>query len=205
MCSGPSGVGKNTIINALRALEVFNHNFFSVSWTTRSPRPGEVHCVDYIFVTRTEFEAGIANGEFLEYAKVGDSYYGTPLAPIQSALEDNMTVFIDLDVQGAKIAKRALDAWEPRPLPVWKQKVPVFDVFIAPPSIDDLEARLRARGTETESQILARLDRAKDELLQANHFTCSVVNDNFDECVDIIVRMWKRHHDRIDDESCAAV
>ena len=141
MC-GPSGVGKGTLINRLMA--DFPGKFgFSVSHTTRAPRPGETDGVHYNFVEKSAMEADIADGKFLEHAHVHENIYGTSLAAVEAVATKGQVCVLDIDVQGAEIVKKStLDA---------------LFVFIAPPSMEELEKRLRGRGTEKEESIQKRL------------------------------------------------
>ena len=147
--SGPSGTGKSTILKRLLA----NHpnNFgFSVSNTTRAPRNGEVNGRDYNFLTIEQFEQAIKNGEFIEYAKFSGNYYGTTIAAVQKVSQDNRKCILDIDSQGVLLVK--------------KTTLNARFLFIAPPSLQELERRLRARQTDTESAIQQRLDAAKGEM-----------------------------------------
>lgn len=163
--SGPSGSGKGTVIKAL--LSKREDTVLSVSMTTRSPRPGEQDGVQYFFRSREEFEEAITNDGFLEYAEYNGNYYGTPKAPIQRWLNEGKNVILEIEVQGAeKVMKN------------WKDYV---SIFIAVPSMAELEHRLRERGTETEEVILSRLATAKAELQQMFRYQYIVLNDEV-EC-----------------------
>ena len=167
MC-GPSGVGKGTLINRLMA--DFPGRFgFSVSHTTRAPRPGEEDGVHYNFVEKADMEADIAAGKFLEYAHVHENIYGTSLAAVEAVAEKGRVCVLDIDVQGAEIVKKSsLDA--------------VF-VFVSPPSMEELEARLRGRGTEKEESIQKRLANAAGEMAKTKvegFFHAVIVNDDLD-------------------------
>ena len=158
--SGPSGVGKSTVIAEL--LSERKDIYFSVSYTTRNPRPGEVDGVNYHFVDRQEFERMIADNELLEYAEYVGNYYGTSLKVIQEHLEKGQDVLLDIEVQGAsKVKARCLEA---------------VLIFILPPSLEELAHRLQARSTDPEDVIIKRLDRAREECGEINKFDFFVVN-----------------------------
>ena len=182
MLSGPSGVGKSSIVHYLRT----HHPdiAFSVSVTTRAPRPGEVDGVHYHFVTKETFEQMIHDGEFLEFAKVhGNDYYGTPRKELDKAEQDSKHLVLEIDLQGARQIRGKVDD--------------VLSVFILPPSIEELERRLRGRGTETESQIQTRLETAKGELAAASEFDFQIINEDLattaNEIVDLL-RNWKKEN-----------
>jgi len=158
--SAPSGAGKTTLCRFLIERLGFR---FSVSHTTRPPRPGEVEGRDYYFVSREEFEDMISRGEFLEWAEVHGHLYGTSRAEVEGALARGEDLLLDIDVQGAASLRRTLPE-------------AVF-VFIAPPSLAELERRLRARGTESEEALRRRLSRAREEMTFAPWFDYVVVND----------------------------
>lgn len=171
--AGPSGVGKNTLINSL--MEDFPDRFgYSVSHTTRPAREGEVDGEDYNFVTKDQFEEMISKGQFVEYAKVHTSYYGTSYDAVE-VVGQNACCVLDLDVQGVesvqKRREQGLD-WEIR------------FVWVAPPSVEALEERLRRRGSETDAQIKGRLDTAIREMsfaARSNVFDIIVVNDKLED------------------------
>ena len=158
--SGPSGVGKSTVIAEL--LSERKDIYFSVSYTTRNPRPGEVDGVNYHFVDRQEFERMIADNELLEYAEYVGNYYGTSLKVIQEHLEKGQDVLLDIEVQGAsKVKARCLEA---------------VLIFILPPSLEELAHLLQARSTDPEDVIIKRLDRAREECGEINKYDYLVVN-----------------------------
>lgn len=168
MC-GPSGVGKGTLINRLMA--DFPGKFgFSVSHTTRAPRPGETDGVHYNFVEKSAMEADIADGKFLEHAHVHENIYGTSLAAVEAVATKGQVCILDIDVQGAEIVKKStLDA---------------LFVFIAPPSMEELEKRLRGRGTEKEESIQKRLANAAGEMAKTEvdgFFHAVIVNDDLEK------------------------
>jgi len=162
--SGPSGVGKGTVGAALRAREP--DLVWSVSATSRPPRPGEVDGVDYRFVTREEFERERDAGGFLEWFEVYGQLKGTPRAPIERALAEGRDVLLEIDVQGA--------------LAVREQFPDALLVFLRAPDAAEQEARLRGRDTDDEEQLARRLETARTEEAHAHHFDAVVVNDDVD-------------------------
>ena len=162
--SGPSGVGKSTVID--RLMKMRGGMEFSVSATTRAPRPGEVDGKDYFFVSRETFERMVENGELLEHATFVGNSYGTPKSQVLQRLENGITVVLDIEVQGAAQVKAAMPE--------------AVTVFMAPPSMEALEQRLRGRGTESEEKILGRLETARKELALAPNYDHTVVNDDPD-------------------------
>lgn len=166
--TGPSGAGKGTLLSRLRAQD--DRLFYSISATTRAPRPGETDGVQYYFLSKADFEEKIAQNAFLEHARYVDNYYGTLEAPVNEKLEQGFDVILEIEVQGA------MQVHEKRPDAVM--------VFIAPPSFEELAARLRGRGTEDEEKVLKRLETAKEELKHQNAFDYVVVNDEIDRAVD---------------------
>lgn len=164
----PSGTGKSTLIKKLR--EKFSFLYWSVSTTTRPIRKNEVQGVDYFFTTEDEFKKGIEKNEFIEWAKVHGNYYGTSKAFVEQGLESGKILLFDLDVQGT-------DAM----IKVFSKDARV--IFVAPPSLDVLEQRLRARGTENEENIQRRNKNAIEEIKRRNDFEFLVVNDNFEQAL----------------------
>ena len=159
--SGPSGVGKSTVIAEL--LSQRENIYFSVSYTTRRPRVGEQDGVNYNFVDRAEFERMIAAGELLEYAEYVDNYYGTSLKAIQDRLDTGIDVLLDIEVQGAaKVRARQPDA---------------LFIFIIPPSFEELSRRLRRRNTDSEDIIAGRLEKARVEFREIPNYDYLVIND----------------------------
>jgi guanylate kinase len=165
--AGPSGVGKGTVHAALRSR--LPDAVLSVSVTTRAPRPGEVDGVDYRFVDEPTFRRMAADGELLEWAEYAGNLYGTPRAPAAAAVGRGAVVLLDIEVQGALQVKRA----DPDALLV----------FLHPPSMAELERRLRGRGTEADEAIARRLAVAREEIAGADAFDLEVVNDQLDACV----------------------
>lgn len=160
--SGPSGAGKSTIIN--HASPNIGEYYFSISTTTRQPREGEKHGVDYYFVTHTEFEEGIKAGDFLEYATVHGNYYGTSLKPVNEALTQGKLVIFDIDVQGHRLVRAKMGDY-------------VTSAFITPPTLKELEKRLYARATDDTSIIERRIENAKEEINAIGEFDFVIIND----------------------------
>ena len=159
--SGPSGVGKSTVIAELLSLRRDIH--FSVSFTTRQPRTGEADGVNYSFVSREKFEQMIADDELLEYAEYVGNYYGTSLKVIREQLDQGIDVLLDIEVQGAaKVRARCPGA---------------LFIFIIPPSFEELSRRLHRRNTDAEEVIERRLQKAREECRESVHYDYLVVND----------------------------
>lgn len=159
--SGPSGVGKSTVIAELFAQR--SNIYFSVSYTTRQPRVGEQDGVNYNFVSREEFERMIADDELLEYAEYVDNYYGTSMKLIQEKLDAGIDVLLDIEVQGAaKVRARCPDA---------------LFIFIIPPSFEELSRRLHRRNTDSEEVIAGRLAKARQEFREIPKYEYLVIND----------------------------
>lgn len=158
--SGPSGVGKSTVV--ARALELNPKLWLSVSATTRAPRAGEVNGASYSFVTGAEFSEMVESGHMLEWAQYAGNRYGTPSEPVQARREAGIPVILEIEVQGARqVREQAPDATL---------------VFIAPPSVAELDARLRKRGTEDEAALAARLEIAHEEMAAMSEFDHVLVN-----------------------------
>ena len=168
--SAPSGAGKTTLVK--RLLAEFPHIGYSVSCTTRQPRQGEVDGRDYIFLNREEFEQRRAQGYFAEWAEVHGNFYGTPLEPVKDSLRQGQDVLFDIDVQGAAQLKLSLSE--------------ATFAFILPPSLHELENRLRGRGLDDEPTIARRLVNAHAEILQARWYDSVIVNDNLDQAYDCL-------------------
>ena len=159
--SAPSGTGKTTLCHML--LKEFENMEFSVSYTTRPPRKGEVNGKDYFFVSKEEFERMVEEGDFLEWANVYGNLYGTSKSQVLRALNEGKDILLDIDVQGALQVKKNLPE--------------AVLIFIMPPSFDELERRLRHRGTDSEEVIKRRLETAKEEIKKAVYYDYIVVND----------------------------
>lgn len=169
--SGPSGVGKGTVRAAVFDRE--DHNYvYSVSATTRRSRPGEVHGVDYHFVTHDEFKELIDNDALLEYAEYVGNFYGTPIAKIEEELAKGHDVFLEIEVQGAmKVRERMPEG--------------VF-IFLAPPNLGELENRITNRGTDSQEVIYERMQKAREEIELMKHYDYVVINDEVENAVDRI-------------------
>lgn len=162
--SGPSGAGKSTVV--FKALENRTDCCFSVSATTRKPRPTEVDGREYFFVEPDRFKEMIANDELLEHAEYVANSYGTPRAYVEKKLNEGMNVILDIEVQGAKQVQ---------------EKMPeAILIFFIPPTMEELERRLRGRGTDSERKIQARLYRAREEYELADFYDYIIVNDDAD-------------------------
>ena len=165
--SGPSGVGKSTVLTAL--LETRKNLYFSVSATTRAPRPGELDGVHYHFMDVDSFRKWIAKEQFLEYAEYVGNFYGTPKRYVDEAMEAGKDVILDIEVQGA--------------IQVVSKRPETVRIFIAPPSWAELERRLTERGTDSREKIQKRLLRAKVEFQTAHTYDYFVINDTVENAV----------------------
>ncbi|MGC9109616.1 MAG: guanylate kinase [Caldimicrobium sp.] len=161
--SGPSGAGKSTLLKALPEEEFY----FSVSHTTRKPRPGEINGKDYYFVDHKTFFEMLERGEFLEWIEVHSNYYGTAKSEIEKAFLQGKHLVLDVEVIGVSNLKKYFG-------PI------AISIFITPPSLEVLESRLRSRATEAEEKIKERLNRAKLELTYASFFDYVIVNDDLE-------------------------
>ncbi|NEW34973.1 guanylate kinase [Nocardia cyriacigeorgica] len=173
---GPSAVGKSTVVRCVR--ERLPHLVFSVSATTRAPRPGEVDGRDYRFVSREEFDAMIEAGELLEWADIhgGLQRSGTPAAPVRAALSEGLPVLVEVDLEGARSVRKAMPE--------------ALLVFLAPPSWDELVSRLRSRGTESPEVIERRLETARTELAACDEFDIVIVNDEVTSACEQLVSLF---------------
>jgi len=169
--SAPSGAGKTTLLK--RVMAKIPGLSFSVSHTTRSPRPGEKNGIDYHFITQAEFLEMIDHGLFLEHAVVHGNLYGTSQAAIDRQRMAGVDVILDIDVQGASIVRRS-------------RQLEATHIFISPPSLRELEKRLRGRGTESEEMIALRLANARSELQAVNEYEYLVINDQLEETIDLL-------------------
>ena len=179
--SGPSGVGKGTVRKAL--FEAPNTNYeYSISMTTRSPREGEVDGVDYFFKTKEEFESLIEQGKLLEHAQYVGNYYGTPVEYVNEMIEAGRDVFLEIEVVGAAQVR---------------EKMPdgLF-IFLAPPSLSELESRLIGRGTEAEEVIASRVEKAREELEMMHLYDYVVENDDVQKACDRIHAIVTAEHCR---------
>ena len=166
--SAPSGTGKSTIIGEImkRRPDIT----FSVSATTRLPRPGDEEGKTYFFKTREQFSEMVKNGELLEYAEFAGNFYGTPKKPIMDKIEKGIDTILDIEVKGYKQVKKMMPD--------------CVSVFIVPPSMEELEKRLRLRKTDSDETIARRLDTAKTEMLEKEHYDYIVENDIVENAVD---------------------
>ncbi len=170
--SGPSGVGKGTVLkDVMQQREGLE---FSVSATTRGPRPGEVEGVHYYFISHEKFEDMIRNNEFIEYNLHANACYGTPLKQLEEKLARS-NVILDIEPKGAAIVHR--------------QRPDATLIFIMPPSLEELERRLRGRGDTSEEQIALRLERAKWEIKQRFWYDYVVINDRLEDCVEEVLKI----------------
>lgn len=179
--SGPSGVGKGTICKEL--IEYFS-GWFSVSVTTREKRDGETEGKDYFFVTKEEFEQKIKDNDFLEYATYNNNYYGTLKSKINEKLDNNIDVFAEIEVKGARNIKN-----------IYKDSVLIY---ILPPSLKELEDRLRNRHTEDEQTIQNRMNITKEELKQIDIYDYVVVNDNLEKAKEVVKHIIESEKQKVD-------
>ena len=171
--SGPSGVGKSSVVGELRKLDP--DVYFSVSVTTRKPRPGEIDGAHYHFVGREEFDAMITEGRLLEWAEFAGNRYGTPREPVEKALAEGRPAILEIELQGARQVRKAMP--EARL------------VMLMPPSWDELVGRLTGRGTENEAAVAARLAEAERELAAAGEFDERVVNADVREAAEHLLNL----------------
>ncbi|WP_069286342.1 guanylate kinase [Aerococcus urinaeequi] len=183
--SGPSGVGKGTVRQALFETDT-NHDqfYYSVSATTRQPRPGEEDGKDYFFVSRDQFEGMIEDERLLEYAEYVGNYYGTPLQYVEEMTEQGKDVFLEIEVQGALQVKRRMPEG-------------VF-IFLAPPTMHELESRIVNRGTDAPDVIEKRMKQAREELQLVTQYDYVVENDNVDSAVERIQTIINAEHLKTD-------
>ncbi len=171
--SGSSGVGKGTVLKGFLAK---NPDFMlSISCTTRAPRAGETDGVNYFFMTKEDFKDCIENDKFLEWAEFAGNFYGTKKKFINQCLAEGKDIILEIDTQGA--------------LQVKKQMPEAVLIFICPPSLEDLEKRLRGRHTEEEEAIQKRLEAVKEELSRAENFDYKIVNDDLDNAITELERI----------------
>lgn len=168
--TGPSGVGKGTVLSAFFDKYGKDGFFFSVSATTRAPREGEQEGVNYYYKTHEEFQRMVDNNEFLEHATFCENRYGTPAAPVDKELENGKNVILEIEVEGG--------------LNVMKIRPDATFIFVAPPSYEELERRIRGRNTETEEVIAQRLQKARWELSKMGEYDYIVVNREVDRACD---------------------
>jgi guanylate kinase len=168
--TGPSGVGKGTLLKLL--LSHHPELKLSISATTRSPRPGEIPGEHYHFVDRDAFQAMIDADELLEWAEFAGNFYGTPRESVESALANGESVILEIELFGARQVRERFPS--------------AFSIFLLPPSLDELEQRLRNRGHDSEESIARRLVRAKSEINAADEFDLTIVNDDLDKALERI-------------------
>ena len=179
--AAPSGAGKTTLVRALMQREPSMR--FSVSYTTRPPRPREVDGRDYHFVSQARFADMVAQGELLEHARVFDNFYGTGLEAVQSALQEGQLLLLEIDWQGARQVRARLPA--------------ARSIFILPPTRQALEERLRARSTDSEAVIQRRLRDAANDLAHWSEFDYVVVNDEFERALEDLVAIVHERGDAL--------
>lgn len=180
--TGASGVGKDTIRHA--AMPKLKDLEFSISATTRGKRAGETDGVEYNFVSRDAFEEMIARDQLLEHADFVGEYYGTPLPPVLAALKEGRDILLELELVGARQVKKRMPE--------------AIMIFIAPPSLAELERRLRGRGTETEEKIGRRLARARDEIRALREFDYLIINDCLEDAAELFERIIHAERARAD-------
>jgi guanylate kinase len=164
LISAPSGGGKSTLLKLLSETSDFT---YSVSCTTRAPRPGEVDGRDYHFLSVAEFERRIAAGEFIEHAQVHGNFYGTLRRPILDSMDSGLDVMMDVDIQGAARIRADADA---------RLQAALVDIFLMPPSLDEVRRRLLKRGTETPGQLEVRLRNAETEMAQWKNYRYTILS-----------------------------
>ncbi len=172
--SGPSGVGKGTVRMALMRVPDLNL-FYSVSMTTRSPRPGEVNGREYYFVSKEEFQRNIDSGNLLEWAEFVGNRYGTPKDKVEQMREEGKNVLLEIEVNGTlEVLKKCPDA---------------ISIYLMPPSFEALEARIRGRSTESEDVIQMRLAKARKEMTMQDHYAYKVYNDDIEKAAETIAKI----------------
>ena len=171
--SGPSGVGKGSVIKVVR--QRHPEVWLSVSVTTRAPRPGETDGVEYHFVTQEEYDDLVARDELLEHAAYAGNSYGTPRRPVLEALASGVPALLEIELQGARQVKERMPE--------------AHLVFLAPPSFDELARRLSGRGTEDPERVRRRLDAARIEMAAEDEFEAVVVNDDLERAADSLVAL----------------
>ncbi len=168
--TGPSGVGKGTLMRSL--LQRYPELYYSVSVTTRSPRTGEIDGKNYYFISRNKFEQLVDQGEFLEWAEFAGNYYGTPREAVLKQIRDGKTVVVEIELEGARQIRASFPS--------------AFSIFILPPSFEELEQRIRNRGQDSSEAIARRLQCAQEEIKAAEEFDIQIVNDDFETAVNAI-------------------
>lgn len=163
--SAPSGAGKTSLVHAL--VEQLDNVVVSISHTTREKRPGEVDGEDYYFISKDAFEKMADEGEFIEYAKVFDNYYGTSIQTVKELLQKELKVILEIDWQGARQVRTEIDD--------------IISIYILPPSEEELESRLRHRGQDSDNIIAQRMSDAKSEICHFDEYDYVLINKNFDQ------------------------
>lgn len=181
--SGPSGAGKSTVV--FKAIEGRNDVCFSTSVTTRSPRPGEVDGREYFFIDFKRFHEMVENDELLEHAEYVTNCYGTPRAYVEQRLNEGMNVVLDIEVLGARQVRKKMPG--------------AVLIFIAPPSLIELERRLRGRGTDTEEAVQGRLARARQEYQEADFYDYLIINDDAEKAAKQLNAIIEAEHCRFTD------
>ncbi|MEO0868957.1 MAG: guanylate kinase [Cyanobacteria bacterium J06642_11] len=165
--TGPSGVGKGTLLRHL--LKRYPDIQLSISATTRQPRPGEEHGRDYYFVSRPDFEAMVSQNELLEWAEFAGNLYGTPRKPLEAMVAEGHTVILEIELDGARQVRHSL--------PEARQ------IFVLPPNLEELEARIQGRGQDSDAAIAKRMARAQIEIAAAAEFDIQIVNDTLEQAI----------------------
>ena len=176
--SGPSGVGKGTVKEVLMQKEELNLHY-SVSCTTRAPRNGEIDGVHYYFISQSDFDQMVKEDAFLEYAQFVGNSYGTPKAKVEEMLNEGKNVLLEIEMQGA--------------LQVIEKCPEALSIFLLPPSMEELERRIRGRGTESDEVIAKRLEKAKKEISMQDHYQYHVVNDDVQKAASEIAEIILNH------------
>ncbi|TVP65441.1 MAG: guanylate kinase [Nodularia sp. (in: Bacteria)] len=168
--TGPSGVGKGTLMQEM--LKRHPELYYSVSVTTRSPRPGEINGENYYFISRSKFEQLVAQGEFLEWAEFAGNYYGTPREAVLNQIRSGKLVVLEIELEGARQIRASFPS--------------AFSIFILPPSLSELESRIRGRAQDSEEAIARRLCHAQAEIQAAEEFDVQIVNDDLENALKAI-------------------
>jgi guanylate kinase len=171
--SAPSGAGKSTIISKL--LELKEGFKLSISATTRNPRGNERDGVEYYFLSKEEFERKISNNEFVEYASVHGNYYGTLKSELENTMNNGLNAILDIEWLGARNVSKQFD------------KSKILKIFVLPPSIIELERRLKGRGTDSDETISRRISDAREQILHCNEYDYVIINDNIDKAIEQIM------------------
>jgi guanylate kinase len=188
--SAPSGAGKSSLCN--RLVEKFPEMIYSISCTTRAPRGREQDGVHYHFLSEADFVARMERGEFLEHALVHGNRYGTLKQTVMDALLQGRDIIMDIDVQGAKQIRLACEAMRDDEL----IKQSLVDIFIAPPSMDELQRRLCGRATDSAEVIAKRMHNAEDEMKHQPYYQHTVINDDFENALDDLSKIILREHEK---------